>query len=163
MPYQLTTRSSRGYQALIDADPQLGALVDAVMLSELPAGVTTWAVGDVLRDRAGQEAEESAGRTRAGWRESPHNYAPALAVDLYPVGADGRVLDAQAGAAGYALIAAQAAALGLGGGYQWGWDLGHVQVSDWHDRVRASRPAQAGGSLGMLLMALWMIWAARRG
>lgn len=87
------------------------------------------------RTEAEQEADFAKGVSKAKWRQSPHDFTPALALDWFRL--------TQAGGASFDSVwytnvlapAAKAAGLTWGGCGTNGWenirDLPHVQLSNW--------------------------------
>jgi len=156
---ELASTTRRGWAGLAHADPALQAFVAGLVQSPLPDGVAGWAIGHTTRDAADQAAELAAGRSNAEFGESPHNYQPSMAVDVWPIDNEGNVLDRPDAPEGYRLIAELAEAAGLTGGFRWGWDFGHVELSDWRDRVETWAPPRAGSGtlLALLLGALLLL------
>ena len=100
----------------------------------LPPGVTSYVYGNSSRNRADAERlyNDPRGLSNARFGESPHHYAPALALDVFPI--VGGVVSNDP--ADYAVIVEVAESVGLQSGKTWN-DWPHVQVRNWRDRVSA--------------------------
>ena len=68
-----------------EAAPALQQFWAALQLEEPPFPVLYYALGDAYRGQADQEQAKAEGKSNAGWTESPHNYQPARAIDIYPI------------------------------------------------------------------------------
>lgn len=149
--------------------PDLQAYVADLLARAPQAGVVRYQVQTTYRGRQSQEAEFNEGDSAAHFGDSPHNYMPALAVDIAPIvltraGHEGT--EAQSNdPADYAQLVAVAEARGLQSGRTW-HDWPHVQVRNWraelnpgqqpgnHDAETSGTPQRAGAPLLLLLLAV---------
>ena len=116
-------------RSISKAHPDLQAFWHKLVLQDPPSGVLYYSLGDTYRDEADQLAALASGNSQAAFGESPHNYDPSFAIDVYPI-IDGHVVSNAP--ADYSQIADLAEASGLAsGGREWGWDWPHVYVPGW--------------------------------
>lgn len=117
-----------------------------LVAADLPAGVVGYAWGDSYRGPAAQQAEYDSGDSDALYGQSPHNYLPAMAWDVWPIVLDrpGYVgTEAVSTVVGdYSVIGQLANAHGLQTGAAFE-DWGHVQIPGWHQLV--GEPPEAFG------------------
>lgn len=87
---------------------------------------------ETVRDNAAQTRAHTSGHSNASFGQSPHNYNPALAVDLGPINYPGKIADYKELALGMTLAARE-----LGIGLTWGgdWkslkDWPHFELANW--------------------------------
>lgn len=134
---------------------------------QLPAGVSRYVLGESVRGEQRQADMFAQGLSQALWAESPHNYEPALAIDVFPIA--GGIVSGDP--AHYSEIEATADDLGLSSGASWG-DHPHVELVEWRDlAVRLpltngpSPLASAGIGAGLAALALALgalIWSLAR-
>ena len=111
----------------------------SVHLLEPPPGVSYYQLGDVDRGPTAQAAAVASRHSRATFGDSPHNFMPAAALDVYAIRA-GRVSNL---VEDYLPIRDLALAQGLDSGAFWSSpDWPHVQLRGWRAAVRDSAPAE---------------------
>ena len=156
------TRATATTRSIAGAHPDLAAFWTDLRASAKPAGVVGYSLGDVQRGQQDQIAALAAGASQAGWGESPHNYSPALAIDVYPIVMDRPGHEGTAAVsnnpADYIVIRQLAEARGLVSGGSWSFpDWPHVELPDWRDHIEGGSPpvgliALAAVALGLLIM-----------
>jgi len=97
------------------------------------------------RDRTAQELAFETGKSKAHFGESPHNFVPALAVDVVPYPVDWLDLERMQYFAGYVMATAQQMGIDLRWGGDWDDDthlsdnrfddLPHFELADWRKAV----------------------------
>lgn len=141
--------ADRTQRAPVDLTAELQQFY-AVLEATPPRPPVEWYVwGDSTRDRATQEQHRVNGLSNAAFGQSPHNYSPALAVDVWPV-VGGRVAE---NPEHYEQLTELANSLGLETGASWG-DHGHVQLPGWQSRARPASTAALGALLELVALAL---------
>jgi len=153
---------TRGDEGLPGADGRLESFVQWVRANIRHPDLLIWAVGDVQRGQASQEDDFQAGRSQLAYPESPHNQAPAMAVDLWPIGHDEQVIPDGT----HPTYRAMHEAAWLAGLRTLGAaDAGHVEVAGWREELAEDLPDElpedtARGSIGAgtMLVALGLLW-----
>lgn len=132
--YQLDRASALRLQ---DAHPKLRTLVLA-----LAAEGFEFRVLDSLRDQQDQEAAKARGNSKAGWLQSPHNYVPAIAVDLVPLPVKWNDLAPfkDMGARLKRLAAKLSIPISWGGDWRSFKDYPHVELHPWRDFAKNAAP-----------------------
>jgi len=97
------------------------------------------------RTREEQEAVLAAGKSKAGWLESPHNYEPSYAVDVMAFPIDWHDDVRNAHFAGFVLGVAQSHGINLVSGIDWDrdgqvsdtrfFDYPHYEISEWRQQA----------------------------
>ena len=112
------------------AAPPLQDFWRELQVLEPPFPVLYYSLGETYRGRVAQEDARARGASSARWLESPHNYEPARAVDVYPIIPTDRGPEVSNEPAHYAQIVELADSLFLvsGAGFN---DYPHVELPDW--------------------------------
>ena len=148
-----STPTDRTVKGPSGAVAEIQAFAADLVARPLPPGVSEYVFGDSERDPDRAAVHLAAGTSSARWGESPHHYAPALALDVFPIlagphppyqcgGRACRAGDVSPDPAHYAQIVAVAEEHGLVSGRTWS-DWPHVQVPGW--RSRRIPPDPGGG------------------
>ena len=95
-----------------------------------PSPVLYYQLGETYRDQAGQEAAKARGASAAGWTQSPHNYIPARAIDVYPIIATPDGPQVSEDPADYRQIVELAESMFLISGGSFG-DYPHIELPNW--------------------------------
>lgn len=135
------------------------------MFRPLPAGVGSWAVAEITRNEADQQAALDAGASQRPWPESAHNYNPSYAVDIWPYDLAGKIISDGSHPA-YDFYASIAQLHGMKAPPS--WDRGHAEIDGWQEsepllhrhRTIATASLGAGEWLGLALLAGLMWWQA---
>ena len=153
-------RATATTRTLANAAGDLRAYWSDLTSRALPPGVAYYSLGDVTRDEDDQERELAEGSSAAGWGDSPHNYVPSAAIDVYPIvydrpGSEGAAA-VSTDPADYEQIGDVAAEHGLRWGGTWSSpDRPHVELRGWRDRVASPMASLAGGgTVSLLAVAL---------
>ena len=128
-----------------EAAPALQQFWAALQLEEPPFPVLYYALGDAYRGQADQEQAKAEGKSNAGWTESPHNYRPARAIDIYPIIPTDRGPEVSNDPAHYQQIRDLAGEMFLVSGcnFQGFQDCPHVELPNWRSyqpKKKAQRP-----------------------
>jgi len=93
------------------------------------------------RDRAAQQLAFETGKSKARFGESPHNFSPALAIDVIPYPVDWQDTERMIYFAGFVMATAQAMGIELKWGGDWNRDthlsdnrfddFPHFELADW--------------------------------
>jgi len=131
-------RATATTRSITAAHPELRAFWAELRASDPPAGVVNYSLGDVTRDQQGQNAALASGASEAAWGQSPHNFSPALALDIYPIVMDrpGHIGSPAVStkSADYLRIRQIAESRGLTSGGGWtSPDWPHVEITGWRD------------------------------
>jgi hypothetical protein len=93
------------------------------------------------RQKMEQEAAFFSGKSKAQWLESPHNYLPACALDAgewnpnIKGGIDWEDEESFKRMTDLFKIHAEARNIQIECGFDWGWDLPHIQLKHWRDLI----------------------------
>lgn len=103
---------------------------------------TKFIVVETIRGKAAQELAKHTGHSNARFGQSPHNYNPALGVDLGPVPYPGQIHDYQNLAlAMFAAAKAVVVAIDWGGDWHSLKDYPHFELSNWKVLARSEHLA----------------------
>jgi len=126
---------------LLECDPRLQTILNAVIKH------MDFTVLCATRSRADQEEAVRKGLSRAQYGESPHNFSPALAVDIAPYPVDWRDFERFSFLGGLMKGVASAEGIALTWGYDWNnngtlgkddpaeslIDAPHFELSNWKE------------------------------
>jgi hypothetical protein len=97
---------------------------------EPPFPVLYYVLGDAYRGAQAQEQAKADGKSAAGWLESPHNYKPARAIDVYPIVPTDRGPEVSNDPRDYRQVEELAASMFLISGCSFN-DCPHVELPNW--------------------------------
>lgn len=123
------------------AHPKLRTLVEA-----LAATGFAFRVLDSQRGRAAQEEAFRRGNSKARFGQSPHNYTPAIALDLVPLPVDWNNLRPfkDMGAKLKLLATARRIPISWGGDWRTFKDYPHVELHPWREFAKTAKPYEGG-------------------
>jgi len=102
---------------------------------------------DATRGRADQERAFAAGRSKAHFGQSAHNYVPAIAYDLFPAPYDWNNRQSFIDLSKVILRIAKDRGIPIRWGGDWnmdgnlsdGWDMPHYELHKWQDWAKKSK------------------------
>lgn len=131
-----------------DAAPALQEFWKTLEIEDPPFPVLYYVLGDTYRGQQEQQRVKAdpKGLSAADWLESPHNYKPARAIDIYPVIPTDRGPEVSQDRRDYLQIKELADAMFLVSGCSWG-DCPHVELPNWTE-YKPKKKAAPRSSLG---------------